>query len=80
MKIDIISYTEEQFAGLTEKQLQEIREVQAEKDLLFAKLDKDRRDKGCEYAVLVSLLEPENDFYNELKRGDLKVVKTEVPL
>ncbi len=31
----------------------------------FAKLDKDRRDKGCEYAVLVSLLEPENDFYNE---------------
>ena len=31
----------------------------------FAKLDKDRRDKGCESAVLVSLLEPENDFYNE---------------
>lgn len=31
----------------------------------FAKLDKDRRDKGCEYAVLVSLLEPDNDFYNE---------------
>lgn len=31
----------------------------------FAKLDRDRRDKGCEYAVLVSLLEPENEFYNE---------------
>lgn len=31
----------------------------------FAKLDKDRRDKGCEYAVLVSLLEPDNDFYND---------------
>ena len=31
----------------------------------LAKLDKDRRDKGCEYAVLVSLLEPNNDFYNE---------------
>ena len=31
----------------------------------LAKLDKDRREKGCEYAVLVSLLEPENDFYNE---------------
>lgn len=31
----------------------------------FAKLDKDRREKGCEYAVLVSLLEPDNDFYNE---------------
>ena len=31
----------------------------------FAKLDKDRRDKKCEYAVLVSLLEPENEYYNE---------------
>ena len=30
----------------------------------FAKLDKDRRAKGCEYAVLVSLLESDNDFYN----------------
>ena len=30
----------------------------------FTKLDKDRRDKGCEYAVLVSLLESENEFYN----------------
>ena len=27
-------------------------------------LDKDRREKNCEYAVLVSLLETENDFYN----------------
>lgn len=31
----------------------------------LAKLDKDRREKGCEYAVLVSMLEPDNDFYNE---------------
>lgn len=31
----------------------------------FAKLDKDRRDKGCEYAILVSLLESDNDLYNE---------------
>ena len=31
----------------------------------FKKLDKDRREKGCEYAVLVSLLEPDNEFYNE---------------
>ncbi|WP_288735480.1 DUF2130 domain-containing protein [uncultured Enorma sp.] len=31
----------------------------------FAKLDADRRKKGCEYAVLVSLLEPESDLYNE---------------
>lgn len=30
----------------------------------FAKLDKDRRGKGCEYAVLVSLLETDNEFYN----------------
>tara|TARA_B110000114_G_scaffold163326_1_gene182032 strand:- start:309 stop:1577 length:1269 start_codon:yes stop_codon:yes gene_type:complete len=30
----------------------------------FAKLDKDRRDKGCEYAVLVSLLEADSEFYN----------------
>ncbi len=30
----------------------------------FAKLDKDRKAKGCEYAVLVSLLESENEFYN----------------
>ena len=27
-------------------------------------LDKDRNDKGCEYAVLVSLLEPESELYN----------------
>lgn len=31
----------------------------------FAKLDRDRRNKGCEYAVLVSLLEPDNDLYND---------------
>jgi hypothetical protein len=30
----------------------------------FTKLDKDRNDKGCEYAVLVSLLETDNEFYN----------------
>jgi hypothetical protein len=27
-------------------------------------LDKDRNQKGCEYAVLVSLLEEDNDYYN----------------
>ena len=31
----------------------------------FAKLDKDRTKKNCEYAILVSLLEPENELYNE---------------
>ena len=31
----------------------------------FKKLDEDRRKKGCEYAVLVSLLEPDSELYNE---------------
>ena len=30
----------------------------------FKELDKDRREKNCEYAVLVSMLESENEFYN----------------
>ena len=30
----------------------------------FKELDKDRREKRCEYAVLVSLLEIDNDYYN----------------
>ena len=30
----------------------------------FKELDKDRNEKKCEYAVLVSLLESDNDFYN----------------
>jgi len=30
----------------------------------FKELDKDRREKGCEYAVLVSLLENDSDLYN----------------
>lgn len=30
----------------------------------FKELDKDRAEKNCEYAILVSLLEPENDLYN----------------
>lgn len=29
----------------------------------FAKLDKDRREKGCEYAVLVSMLEEDSELY-----------------
>ena len=31
----------------------------------FKELDKDRNEKKCEYAVLVSMLEMDNDFYNE---------------
>jgi len=30
----------------------------------FKELDKDRAEKGCEYAVLVTLLEPESELYN----------------
>ena len=31
----------------------------------FAKLDRDRKQKNCEFAVLVSMLEMDNDMYNE---------------
>lgn len=30
----------------------------------FKELDKDRTEKGCEYAILVSLLEPDSELYN----------------
>lgn len=30
----------------------------------FKELDKDRREKGCEYAILVTMLEPDSDLYN----------------
>lgn len=30
----------------------------------FKELDKDRKEKGCEYAVLVSTLEADSDYYN----------------
>ncbi|MGU7998881.1 DUF2130 domain-containing protein [Streptococcus suis] len=30
----------------------------------FKELDKDRREKDCEYAVLVTMLEADNDYYN----------------
>ena len=32
----------------------------------FKKLDKDRAEKKCEYAVLVSLLEKDNEYYNDI--------------
>lgn len=31
----------------------------------FKELDKDRREKGCEYAVLVTMLEADSDLYNQ---------------
>lgn len=33
-------------------------------DQFLAELDKDRREKGCEYAVLVSMLEADSELYN----------------
>ncbi len=32
----------------------------------FKELDKDRNEKGCEYAVLVSLLEKDNEYYDDI--------------
>lgn len=32
----------------------------------FKELDKDRREKECEYAVLVSLLEKDNEYYDDI--------------
>jgi len=53
----------------------------------FKELHKDRVQKGCEYAILVSLLEPESDLYNQgiietvgkvlYTRSDGSVIKTE---
>lgn len=34
-------------------------------DDFLKELDKDRKEKKCEYAILVSLLEPDNELYNE---------------
>ena len=39
-------------------------EIKKKNEEFFKKLDKDRTDKGCEYAVLVSMLETDSEFYN----------------
>lgn len=38
--------------------------TKSKNETFFAKLDKDRNDKKCEFAILVSLLEEENELYN----------------
>lgn len=38
--------------------------TKARNEDFLKELDKDRNEKGCEYAVLVSLLEPESELYN----------------
>lgn len=47
------------------KNLSDTDSVKKKNEDHFAKLDKDRTKKGCEYAILVSLLEPESELYNE---------------
>jgi len=39
-------------------------EVKNENEDFLKELDMNRLEKGCEYAVLVSLLEPESELYN----------------
>lgn len=34
-------------------------------EYFFKELDKDRREKNCEYAILVTMLEADNDLYNQ---------------
>ena len=38
--------------------------TKSKNETFFQKLDKDRNDKKCEYAILVSLLEEESELYN----------------
>lgn len=38
--------------------------TKSKNESFLEKLDKDRTAKGCEYAVLVSVLEPDNELYN----------------
>lgn len=38
--------------------------TKAKNEDFLKELDKDRTEKGCEYAVLVSMLEPESELYN----------------
>lgn len=38
--------------------------VKRRNEEFFKKLDRDRKEKGCEYAVLVSLLESDSEYYN----------------
>ena len=39
--------------------------VRKRNEQFFKELDKDRREKGCEYAVLVSMLEPDSELWNQ---------------
>ena len=38
--------------------------TKSKNESFYEKLDKDRKEKKCEYAVLVSLLEQDNELFN----------------
>lgn len=40
-------------------------ETRHKNEYFFKELDKDRKEKGCEYAVLVSMLESDSEYYNQ---------------
>jgi hypothetical protein len=40
-------------------------ETKKKNEDFLAKLDRDRNEKGCEYAILVSMLEADSDLYNQ---------------
>lgn len=46
------------------KNEQETTATKKKNEHFFKELDKDRNEKHCEYAVLVSLLEPDSEYYN----------------
>ena len=43
----------------------ETTEKKHKNEYFFKELDKDRREKGCEYAVLVTMLEADSELYNQ---------------
>ncbi|MBR2282583.1 MAG: DUF2130 domain-containing protein [Spirochaetales bacterium] len=61
---DGVEYISIMFEMKNEMDEDESRSRKHRNEDFFAKLDKDRREKGCEYAVLVSMLEPESELYN----------------
>ena len=68
MIIDIIHYTDEQYAALTEEQLLEIKSAQLKKDTLIRKLEKDKalfRQKLVENGIYLS-----NAYFLECLRMD----------
>ena len=69
---DIINSKEAEIARLNALMAQTVSKHEADgtatkhrNEDFFKKLDEDRQKKGCEYAVLVSMLEPDSEIYNQ---------------